>query len=65
MEEADKHLAEEAAIFEFEEVIEPDERERQAMADIEAGRFISNEAMIRWLRTWGDETPSPPPECGE
>lgn len=65
MDEADKQFAEEPPGFDAEDALVQDARERQAMADVAAGRFISNEAMIRWLRTWGDETPSPPPECGE
>ncbi|MFC7378471.1 CopG family transcriptional regulator [Brevundimonas sp. GCM10030266] len=65
MDEADKHFAEEPVAFDAEDASVPDAREQQALADIAAGRFISNDAMVRWLRTWGDETPSPPPECGE
>jgi len=36
----------------------------QAKADVAAGRVISNEAMMRWLRSWGTQDELPPPECG-
>jgi predicted transcriptional regulator len=41
-----------------------DEHDEEAMADLEAGRVISHEAMVRWLRSWGTENELPPPECG-
>jgi predicted transcriptional regulator len=34
-------------------------------ADVAAGRFISHEAMKRWLLSWGTDNELPPPECGE
>jgi cell division protein FtsX len=40
------------------------EEDLEAIADIEAGRFISHEAMVRWLESWGTENELPPPECG-
>jgi predicted transcriptional regulator len=40
-----------------------DEHDEEAMADLEAGRKISHEAMVRWLRSWGTENELPPPEC--
>jgi len=36
----------------------------QARADVAAGRVISHEAMVRWLRSWGTPDELPPPECG-
>jgi predicted transcriptional regulator len=36
----------------------------QAKADVSAGRVISHEAMVRWLRSWGTPDELPPPECG-
>ena len=38
---------------------------RRGLADAEAGRVISHEAMKRWLRSWGTDDPVPPPKCGE
>jgi predicted transcriptional regulator len=34
----------------------------QAKADVAAGRIISHEAMVRWLRSWGTPNELPPPE---
>jgi predicted transcriptional regulator len=36
----------------------------QAVADIAAGRVVSHQAMLRWLRSWGTQDELPPPECG-
>jgi len=38
---------------------------QRGLADAEAGRFISHDAMKRWLRSWGTGDPVPPPKCGE
>lgn len=56
---------EEPAVFSFEEAVELDAREQKAMAEIDAGRFISHEAVVRWLMSWGTENELPPPECGD
>ena len=37
----------------------------RGLADFEAGRFISHEAVKRWLLSWGTDNPLPPPKCGE
>ena len=36
-------------------------REAEAVADVAAGRVISNDEICAWLETWGtpDETPAP------
>ena len=36
----------------------------RGLADFEAGRTISHEAMKRWLLSWGTDEPLSPPECG-
>ena len=56
---------EEPAVFVFEEAVELDAREQTAMADIDAGRFITHEAVVRWLKSWGTENELPPPKCGD
>lgn len=47
----------------FEEIDEETEERRiaEAEADIAAGRVISNEAVMRWIKSWGtpDELPAP------
>jgi predicted transcriptional regulator len=37
----------------------------EARADIAQGRFISHEAMRRWLLSWGTPDERPPPEIGD
>jgi predicted transcriptional regulator len=37
----------------------------RGLADFEAGRTISHEAMKRWLLSWGTDELLPPPKCGE
>ena len=37
----------------------------EAEADIEAGRLISNEAVMRWLESWGTANPLPRPKIGD
>jgi len=38
------------------------EAAEQAIRD---GRVIGNEAMMRWISSWGTADELPPPECGE
>jgi predicted transcriptional regulator len=49
--------------------IEPDEAEEarldaEADAAIEAGRFVTHDKVLEWLKSWGtqDELPCPKPE---
>lgn len=37
----------------------------EAEADFAAGRVISHEAVMRWVKSWGTPDELPPPECGE
>ncbi|UZK69371.1 CopG family transcriptional regulator [Sphingomonas sp. S1-29] len=37
----------------------------RAIADIEAGRVISNEAVMRWLQSIVDGKRIPPPQVGD
>ncbi|WP_396593728.1 CopG family transcriptional regulator [Brevundimonas sp. R86498] len=48
----------------------PDEAADEAstlrgLADFEAGRVISHEAVSRWLLSLGSDNPLPRPKCGE
>ena len=64
MDDPSNEMGEEPALFDFEE--ETDEAVLQrAEADIAAGRFISHEAIVRWLASWGTDNPLPPPKCGD
>lgn len=61
MSEPPHEFQEEPAVFD-----EADEAElRLIMAEMDAGQFITNEAMMRWIASWGTENPLPPPEYGE
>lgn len=57
-----------AADFDLFDEIGEDEEERliaEADADIAAGRVISHEAVMRWIKSWGTPGELPPPQCGE
>jgi predicted transcriptional regulator len=54
----------EPSIFEIDEE-EDARRDAEAMADVEAGRTISHEAMKRWLLSWGTSDERPPPNVGD
>ena len=60
---------EESAAFDAEAEVaaeaEFDAATERGLADIEAGRVISHEAVKRWLMSWGTDNPLPPPKCGE
>jgi predicted transcriptional regulator len=46
--------------------IDPNEAaDAEAMADYEAGRFISHEAMRAWILSWGTENELPRPKVGD
>lgn len=58
-------LDEEPGVFVFEEAVELDARDQKAMADIDAGRFVTHEAVRRWLLSLSTDNPLPRPKCGE
>ena len=37
----------------------------EAEADIAAGRVISHEAVMRWIKSWGAPDELPAPKCGD
>jgi predicted transcriptional regulator len=37
----------------------------EGLADIEAGRVISHDAMKAWLLSWGTSGETPPPQIGD
>jgi len=37
----------------------------KAEAEIAAGKFLSHDAVRRWLLSWGTPNELPPPKCGE
>lgn len=40
-------------------------RDEKALAEVRAGRYISNEAVMRWLASWGTDNPLPRPQIGD
>jgi predicted transcriptional regulator len=56
---------EEPGIFDIADEAADEAAYQRAEADFAAGRTISNEAMKRWLLSWGTDEPLPPPECGQ
>jgi predicted transcriptional regulator len=64
MSEPGNEFDEEPGVF-VEEAVELDALEQKAMADIDAGRFVTHEAVVRWLKSWGTENELPPPKCGD
>jgi len=55
----------EPAIFDVPDEADDARREAQAVADVEAGRVISHEAMKAWLLSWGKPDELPPPQVGD
>ena len=39
--------------------------EAEAIADLEAGRFVSWEAVKAWMLSWGTDHELPPPKIGD
>jgi predicted transcriptional regulator len=37
----------------------------EGLADLDAGRTVSHEAMKRWLQSWGTPDESAPPKLGD
>ena len=65
MNEPGNEFEEEPIAFVFEEADDLDAREQKAMADIDAGRFVTHEAVRRWLLSLSTDSPLPRPKCGE
>jgi predicted transcriptional regulator len=37
----------------------------RGIADLDAGRTVSHEAVVKWLRSWGSGKRLPPPKVGD
>jgi predicted transcriptional regulator len=57
--------SEPAPIFEPPDEAAEEHALAEAEAQVEAGQFISHEAMVKWLRSWGTPSELPPPKLGE
>ncbi len=64
-----KEMSEESGAFDFEEIsaddAELDAATLRGLVDIEAGRVVSHEAVLRWVKSWSSPNPLPRPKCGE
>ena len=38
---------------------------REGLDDVAAGRTVSGEAVLAWMRSWFTDTELPPPKCGD
>lgn len=65
MSEPGNEFDEEPGVFDFADEAADEASLQRGLADAEAGRVISHEAMKRWLLSWGTDDPLPPPKCGE
>jgi predicted transcriptional regulator len=57
-------LAKDAIVAYLDEQEEQLKRIREGLADAAAGRVAPDEAVARWLESWGTEDELPPPKCG-
>ncbi len=56
---------EEPGVFDIADTETDEQATREGEADFEAGRVVSHEAVVRWLRSWGAPNKLPRPRCGE
>lgn len=57
--------APEVSVFEPADDAAEEQALAEAEAEITAGKFISHEAIRRWLLSWGTSRELPPPKYGE
>ena len=55
----------EPGIFDIADDAADEASTRRGEADIAAGRVVSHEAVVKWLKSWGTDNPLPRPKCGE
>ena len=55
----------EPAIFEDRDGVAEAAADAEGLADLEAGRTISHEAVKTWLKSWGTPDETPPPRAGD
>lgn len=65
MAEPRNEMDEEAGVFEAEDEAAIEAATQRGLADIEAGRVVSHEAVKRWLLSLSTDNPLPRPKCGE
>ena len=65
MTEPPHEMDEEPGVFDVEDAAALEASDQRALADFEAGRFVSHEAVKRWLMSLSTDHPLPRPKCGE
>lgn len=55
----------EPGVFDIADIEADEAATLRGLADIEAGRVISHEAVKRWLLSWSTDNELPPPKCGD
>jgi predicted transcriptional regulator len=58
-------MDEEPGVFDVEDEAAIEAATLRGLADIEAGRVVSHEAVKRWLLSLSTDKPLPRPKCGE
>ena len=56
---------EEAGVFDIADDEADELAALEGEAQLDAGQYVSHEAVVRWLRSWGTPNKLPPPKCGE
>ena len=65
MDDPRNEMDEEPGVFDIEAEAAIEAATLQGLADIEAGRVVSHEAVQRWLLSLSTDSPLPRPKCGE
>jgi len=65
MNEPGNEFDEESAVFDAESDAADEAATLRGLADVEAGRVVSHEAVLRWVKSWSSPNPLPRPKCGE
>ena len=55
----------EPSIFDEVDPVAEEAADAEGLADLEAGRTISHDAMKLWLNSWGAPDELPPPRAGD
>ena len=58
-------MDEEPGVFDFADEAADEASTLRGLADFEAGRVVSHEAVKRWLLSLSTDNPLPRPKCGE
>lgn len=65
MDEPRNEMDEEPGVFDFADEAADEASTLRGLADFEAGRVVSHEAVKRWLLSLSTDNPLPRPKCGE